>query len=326
MRPLKASASDHSNKLKGPKSDEGKKSSSSSNVKKSTFLDRFSFANSRPKQNRTERIRAQRNRSQVRSWIIASSVGIIAITTAVCVLLGFPQKWYAIGRENLIHYSGRVGLDVRDVFVEGRRNVPLETVLTAAQVTTMTPILSYDIDTIRDNLLKIDWVKTVTVQRRLPNMLYIKLFERQPIALWQRQGQHYIVDKDGVVIKSPILDKFKALPIVAGENAPAHTPKLLELLEKFITVRKHLTAMIRVRDRRWDLTLDHTVNIKLPEDGLEDALARLSILLDEQKIVAGEILFVDLRLPKQVIIRLTPEEAAYRVKSTVVKSSNKKKN
>lgn len=277
------------------------------------FLDRFSFANAKPKHNRTERIRAQRNRSQVRSWFMAGTLIIIGITAAVCIALSLPQKAYNSAKDRLVLFSGRVGLDVRDVFVEGRRNASLDLIMSAAQVKTKTPILAYDIDTICDNLLKVDWIKTATVQRRLPNLLYIKLVERQPIALWQRQGQHYLVDKDGVVIKSPILEAFKALPIVAGVNAPAHTPKLLDLLDKFITVRKHLTAMVRVRERRWDLTIDRTITIKLPEEGLEDALARLSILLDEQKIAPGDVISVDLRLPKQVIMRLTPE-AAVRVK------------
>jgi cell division protein FtsQ len=277
------------------------------------FLDRFSFANAKPKQNRTERIRAQRNRSQVRSWFIAISLSVIGISMAIAIGLGLPQKIYIAAKDRLIQFSGRVGLDVRDVFVEGRKNASLDIIMSAAQVATKAPILAYDIEAIRDNLLKVDWIKTVTVQRRLPNLLYIKLVERQPIALWQRQGKHYLVDKDGVVIKSPILDTFKSLPIVAGTNAPAHTPKLLALLDKFITVRKHLTAMIRIRERRWDITIDGTITVKLPEEGLEDALARLSILLDEQKIIPGDVLSVDLRLPKQVIMRLTPE-AAVRVK------------
>ena len=238
---------------------------------------------------------------------------VIGLTTAVCIALGVPQKAYIACKDRLIQFSGRIGLDVRDVFVEGRKNASLDIIMAAAQVSTKTPILAYDIDVIRDNLLKVDWIKTATVQRRLPNLLYIKLVEREPIALWQRQGKHYLVDKDGVVIKSPILDAFKSLPIVAGENAPAHTPKLLNLLDKFITVRKHLNAMVRIRDRRWDLTIDNTITVKLPEEGLEDALARLSILLDEKKIVPGDVLSVDLCLPKQVIMRLTPD-AAVRVK------------
>jgi len=278
-----------------------------------SFLDRFSFANAKPKHNRTERIRAQRNRSQVRSWFIAISLSTIGLAVAISIALGLHQKIYDATKEKLIHMSGHIGLDVRDVFVEGRKNAALDIIMAATQVTIKTPILAYDIDAICANLFKIDWVKTATVQRRLPNLLYIKLVERQPIALWQQKGIHYLVDNDGVIIKSPVLDAFKLLPIVAGVNAPAHTPKLLALLERFITVRKHLSAMIRIRERRWDITLDGSITVKLPEDGLEDALARLSILLDEQKITPGDVLSVDLRMPKQVIMRLTPT-AAVRVK------------
>ncbi len=310
MRQLKASSKENSVVSRRKKAPLERKSAF---FLSTAFLDRFSFANAKPKHNRTERIRAQRNRSQVRSWFMAVSLIVVGVATAISIALGLPQKAYSATKDRLVLYSGSIGLDVRDVFVEGRKNVSLDIIMAAAQVKTKTPILAYDIDVIRDNLLKVDWIKTATVQRRLPNLLYIKLVERQPIALWQRQGKHYLVDKDGVVIKSPILDAFKALPIVAGVNAPAHTPKLLDLLNKFITVRKHLTAMIRIRERRWDLTIDGIITVRLPEEGLEDALARLSILLDEQKITPGDVISVDLRLPKQVIMRLTPE-AAVRVK------------
>lgn len=306
MRQLKASSKENTASTRQKKVGSEKKSRS---FLSTAFLDRFSFANAKPKQNRTELIRAQRNRSQVRSWFIAISIIIVGIATSVSVALGLPQKAYNATKDRLILFSGRIGLDVRDVFVEGRKNSSLDIIMAAAQVKTKTPILAYDIDVIRENLLKVDWIKSATVQRRLPNLLYIKLIERQPIALWQHQKKHYLVDKDGVVIKSPILDAFKTLPIVVGVNAPAHTPKLLDLLDKFITVRKHLTAMVRIRERRWDLTIDGTITVKLPEEGLEDALARLSILVDEQKIIPGDVISVDLRLPKQVIMRLTPEAA-----------------
>ncbi|MDP3371652.1 MAG: cell division protein FtsQ/DivIB [Candidatus Paracaedibacteraceae bacterium] len=316
MRQLKAKSSNQIERISAPM--RGTHPARSRIKNKSFFstealLDRFSFANVKPKQNQTERIRAKRNRSQVLSWFIAATLIALTVAIAVSVAFGLPQKLYISTKDRLILFSGQVGLDVRDVFVEGRKNASLDIVMSAVQVATKTPILLYDIEAIRDNLLKIDWIKTAIVQRRLPNLLYIRIIEREPIALWQQKGKHLLVDKEGVVIKSPIREVFSTLPLVAGINAPAHTPKLVELLHKFPTVMKHLTAMIRIRERRWDLTLDKTIVIKLPEEGLEDALARLSKLIDARKIIADDVLSVDLRLPKQVIMRLTPE-AAVRVK------------
>ncbi len=274
--------------------------------KRFSFLDRFSFVHVKPKKNRTERIRAQRNRSQIRSLVSAIALVVFILAIAVVFALGLPKKAYENTKEKTIDFSGRIGLAVGHVYVEGRTNTSLESVLDAAKVKTNAPILSYDIDTIRDNLLKVAWIKAATVQRRLPNMIYIRIVEREPLALWQRQGKHYLVDKDGVVIQSPIYETFKDLPIVIGDNAPAHTPKILNLLDRYVTVRKHLSAMVRIRDRRWDLTLDKTIVVKLPEENPEEALAMLSILLDEKKINADDVLSVDLRIPKQSIIRLAP--------------------
>lgn len=275
--------------------------------------DRFSFTRVKTKQTSSERIRAQRSRSQARSWFMLISIITMIIVLTISIFLGLPHKLYQSTKDHLIDFSGRIGLDVRDVFVEGRKNTKLDIILAATHVKTNTPILSYDIDAILENLLKIDWVKNVTVQRRLPNLIYIRLVEREPIALWQHQKSHYLVDKDGVVIKSPISEIFKNLPIVVGSDAPVHAPKLIGLLDQFATIKAHLNAMVRIRERRWNLLIDGTITVKLPEEGIDEALSRLTILLDENKITATDVLMVDLRLPKQVIMRLTPE-AAVRVK------------
>jgi cell division protein FtsQ len=290
-----------------------KKTSRYSFFLSTALWDRFSFARIKEKQNSSERIRAKRGRSQVRSWITLISIISIIIFLAVSIFLGLPHKAYHTAKTRLIDFSGTIGLDVRDVFVEGRKHTKLDMILAATQVKTKTPILAYDIDVILENLLKLDWIKSVTVQRRLPNLIYIRLVEREPIALWQHQKNHYLVDKDGVVIKGPILENFKNLPIVVGTDAPVHAPKLITLLEQFPLITKHLTAMVRIRERRWDLLLDGTITVKLPEENQEEALSRLTILLDEHKITPTDVLAIDLRLPKQVIMKLTPE-AAVRVK------------
>lgn len=213
----------------------------------------------------------------------------------------------------MVILSGALGLKIDEVFVEGRQHSPQEAVLKAVQAKRNHPILAYDLEIIRKNLEKIDWIKSATVQRRLPNLIYIQMVERKPIALWHHQQNFFLVDQEGIVITSQAISYFQNLPVVVGADAPVQAPQILATLDKFPKVREKLSSLVRVRQRRWDLTLDNTIQVKLPEDKVEDALARLSLLIEQKRISKDETSMVDLRIPKQIILRLS-KAAAVRLK------------
>ena len=74
-------------------------------------------------------------------------------------------------------------------------------------------------------------------------------------------------------------------------------------------IRKKLKTMVWIRQRRWDLNLEGNIQVKLPENKPEAALVRLSFLIEKNKLIAGDVSVVDLRIPKQTILKLSPEAA-----------------
>ncbi len=58
--------------------------------------------------------------------------------------------------------------------------------------------------------------------------------------------------------------------------------------------------------------LDNGIVIKLPEDGVQGALARLAKMNKEENLLARDIAAVDLRLEDRTAIELTPEAAERR--------------
>lgn len=69
---------------------------------------------------------------------------------------------------------------------------------------------------------------------------------------------------------------------------------------------------MRVAGRRWDLYLDNGVIIKLPEDNIDGALARLTKLEKDQSLLQRDIAAVDLRLDDRMAIELTPDAVVRR--------------
>jgi len=260
-----------------------------------------------------------RMETTVRRYWSSSLVKITTISVSSFIFLAllwwaeYPQRFGNFVSHSTVAATGRMGLRLSDVLVEGRQNAPIGKILAIVNARQGDPLLSYDPYVIKRQLEEISWIRQATVKRQLPGIIFIQLQERQPVALWQHQQKHYLVDEQGVIISSNNLQAFGKLPLIVGGDAPVHAPHILRLLEKFPDVRKKLTALVRVGGRRWDLHLDKSLQIKLPETKVEDALVRLALLIQQNKINPSEVAVVDLRVQNQMVMRLSPT-AAMRLK------------
>lgn len=213
--------------------------------------------------------------------------------------------------------SAHLGLSVQQVLVDGRVETPAADVLHVLEVSRNAPILAFDPADAKAQLEKLPWVKTASVERRLPNILYVRLVEREPLALWQRNGELSLIDHDGVVIPGVDIHRFANLPIVVGDGAPKHAADLFALLAKEPDLARRVTAAVRVSDRRWNLRLDlgggRTVDALLPELNPAAAWERLADLDRKQGLFDHNIIAVDLRFPDRLIVRVvqpTPPTSA----------------
>jgi cell division protein FtsQ len=83
----------------------------------------------------------------------------------------------------------------------------------------------------------------------------------------------------------------------------------LTLLDQFPEIKSRVTAAAHLRSTRWDIKLDGKVYVKLPEKEIERALAYLLDLEKQHNLMDREVMAIDMRLPRQLILRLTPEAA-----------------
>jgi cell division protein FtsQ len=203
--------------------------------------------------------------------------------------------------------SGAAGLVVADIEVEGRDMTPREDILRALAATRGTPILGIDPARVKRQLETLPWIRSALVERRLPGTIYIQLEERKPLALWQRQGKTALIDHDGVVVTTEHLERYSDLLLVVGEGAPHAAEALLTVLRTEPALMKHVTAAVRVADRRWDMHLDTGVVVELPELNYGDAWTRLADIDREHGLLARDIEKVDLRLPDRTVVKVTPE-------------------
>jgi cell division protein FtsQ len=199
------------------------------------------------------------------------------------------------------------GLSVREVLVQGRNESDPAAVLYAVGIGRGDPILAFDPQTAKDRLEKLPWVRKATVERRLPDTIFVRLDERRPFALWQKDNQLALVDRDGEVIQRTNLDRFNKLPLIIGAGAPEHAAALFATLASEPELRDRVIAMTRVADRRWTLTCDNGVELHLPEQDVGRAWAKFAATEHSQGLLNRDIAAVDLRLPDRLVVKLAPD-------------------
>jgi cell division protein FtsQ len=99
---------------------------------------------------------------------------------------------------------------------------------------------------------------------------------------------------------------------VVGRGAAEAAQPFLTTVVRFSAIAPLVEASVLVAGRRWSLYLKDGIEVLLPEDGAEHALATLSGLAHTKKLLSRDIVAVDLRLSDRVAVRLSDAAAAAR--------------
>lgn len=220
-------------------------------------------------------------------------VGLIIFVYLLCFTNYLPSlKFYLIN--NVYNLTSRVGFVLENVIIEGEQNLEEDAVLKLLNAAKDTPIFSINLSDVRNKLMKNRWIKEVSVARRLPNTIHIKLLERKPIAIWQINNRLFLIDNEGFEITRDI-GAFTHLLHVVGVGANIYASKFIEVLEKKPVLMGNALSAIRYGDRRWDLNLKGKITVKLPEENFENALEYLSKLNKAGKLFNQNYKIIDLR-------------------------------
>ncbi len=212
----------------------------------------------------------------------------------------------------LLAVTAEAGLALRQVYVDGRVRTGLAELRAQLEVEVGQPLLGLDTAAARERVEQLIWVQQASVVRMLPDSLYIRLIERQPLALWQQGGRFAVIDRAGAVIESGLdgerLPKdYRHLRVLVGADAPRHAEPLFALLSTEPALFERVIAATWVGERRWDLHLDNQIDVMLPEQDPLTAWHLLAAKAREQGLLERAIRAVDLRLlPERIRLRLDP--------------------
>ena len=196
-----------------------------------------------------------------------------------------------------------MGLKLRKVHVTGASEEALAPIQRAVGLRQDQPIVSLDLEAIRERVEQVGWVKEARVVRLLPDTVIIDVKEHDRLAVWQVGGKAHVIDIAGMVIEGADPGRYPRLPLVVGKGADQAAGEILPLLEQRPRLMTRVDALVRVDERRWDLRLKDGSLIQLPAVDQDSALIRLDALDQRERLLDLGFARVDLRTPEEVAVR-----------------------
>ncbi len=184
-----------------------------------------------------------------------------------------------------------------------------------------TNLLAIDLRSLCQKLTSHPWIKKASVQRRLPNTLYINLQERTPIAIL-KAGKLYYVDREGVVFDTINKEAGCDFPLITGPNRVseihAYSPLIKEAISLINTKTNTLISELHLNLNRGLtlITLNEAIPVKLGFTDITSRMRRFKIIyhyLMRREIKAETI---DCRYPDRIVVKYqkTPHSEGKREK------------
>jgi len=192
----------------------------------------------------------QRRKARTRSLLRWAGVGVGALS----VLLYARSLWKQSFRSNPEFAVGRFEY-------HSNGGIPARQAAAAAGLRSDMNLMEVDLSDIRNRLLALPRVKSVNVERRLPDRLAIEIEERLPVAGIVsieagranniEQKNRLFVDKEGVVFKcEEALREYIMLPVINAVDQPVIT---LGREINTTAMKAALTLLEEMRAREWSV-------------------------------------------------------------------------
>ncbi len=180
-------------------------------------------------------------------------------------------------------------------------------VLEAAGVSVGDNMFAADPHIIRKRIEELDAIGAVSVYRLWPDQVTITADPREPVALWEHDGEWRVIDQRGRSFAQASPGDFMHLPRVTGQDGGSAAAGLLATISEYPDLANRVETARRIGSRRWDVTFKGGVQLVLPEDGqMKEALAAVNLMHAHNRLLDLPVARVDARHPDRLAIRPLP--------------------
>ncbi|NNE58652.1 MAG: FtsQ-type POTRA domain-containing protein [Hellea sp.] len=260
----------------------------------------------------TAQLRAA-NYSRKGFWRLALSV------LGIFLFIGFIALWLGgllpdakrVGDNFTKDRLMSMGFVVERVDVMGEGRISEKDVLRAVGVKKGDYLFALDLKEAQARVENLSWVERAIVRRLWPDRIVVQIIERKSYALWQSEGEFYLIDREGGIITQASLADHSDIPLIVGASAPEHFEKLNAKMANYPLLKGRVDSFVRHNTDRWDIIIDNGgMRVKLPADNVEQALTRLTGLQKSRQILDRKISVIDMRLDDRITLSPATEKPA----------------
>ncbi len=246
-------------------------------------------------------------RQKVATYALGSLVCVAAMITLAAWMggsLGAFGHRLQTGTDKIVQMAG---FSIDDIEIVGLDPIVEERARELAEVHIGGNMFTADPYKIRDRVESLEAVAGVSVHRFWPDQITIIAETREPMALWQHDGEWRVIDQRGRSFAQVDPQDYMHLPRLFGEEGDRAAAGLLTLMSDFPELSTRMKSAQRIGGRRWDVRFDGGMNVVLPpDDRLKGALAALNLLQARNRVLEMAVTRIDARDPERFAIRPAP--------------------
>jgi cell division protein FtsQ len=201
------------------------------------------------------------------------------------------------------------GFTINNIQILGIKNIPKETIIKIVNNEKKSNILNVNLLNIYNNLRNNDWVEELYIERVLPNTIKISIKEKEAIGIWQYEMSNKLITKDGEIISTANINKFKIdLPIIHGNHANKNANSILKILETNKVLTKNIWSLDYINNRRWNLHFKQGIIVLLPSKGVLKAWNEIIKLQRNYDVLNLGLTELDLRNPNKILGKISVDK------------------
>ena len=228
--------------------------------------------------------------------------GAAALVWTVASLAGVP----ALAQEQIALLSARAGFKVVHLEVRGVNHINELKIYNRILGQTDRSMTQLDLDTVRQSVLDLSWVKDARVSRQLPDRLIVDIVERDPHAVLKTDDKLVLIDDEGHELETVSPARARGMLVLSGPGVGAKVPDLGRLLETAPALKPQVAEAEWVGNRRWNLTFKSGQEVLLPEgaDQAGAALLAFARMDGVNRLLGGKVASFDMRAPDRIYLRV----------------------
>ena len=169
--------------------------------------------------------------------------------------------------------------------------------------------LQLDLNRLKNVLQDDPWIERVTLSRRWPDTLLVKITEQKPIARWDANG---FLNHSGEIVRVKETDKLAGLPWLQGNEINAR--EIMQQYQDLSTLLRsrglELIALHCDNKKSWRITLKNDVEIAIGREQVMEKLRRFVTVYDNfLGSVWSDVKAIDVRYTNGVSVRWVPDSA-----------------